>query len=41
MEGVLVLLDITSTACLHHVSNQQKDYFFTNLTLGLLASPHS
>ena len=41
MEGVLVLLDITSTACVHLLSNQQQCYFLTNLTLGLLASPHS
>ena len=40
MEGVLVLVDITSTACVHLVSNQQQ-CFFTNLTLGLSASPHS
>ena len=41
MEGVLVLVDITSTACVHLVFNQQQCCFLTNLTLGLSASPHS
>ena len=41
MEGLLVLVDITSTACVHLVSNQQQCCLFTNLTLGLSASPHS
>ena len=42
MEGVLILVNITSTACVHLVSNQQQQCcLFTNLTLGLSASPHS